>query len=71
MGNTDSSPNNFKWDPSSAARKAASGCYVSVGTPFIAVTKFTYENNDQVDAYRNCQNCKKHFNYHRDGRCPN
>lgn len=70
MGNTDSAPNNFKWDPASAARKAASDCYISVGTSHLSVTKYTGETNRERDAYRNCQNCKRHFNYHRDGRCP-
>lgn len=68
--------NTFKWDPASAGRKLASGIEVNVSTstPVVSVGKsfeLTKPNDDKKDAYRNCSRCGKHWNYHKNGKCPN
>jgi len=53
--------NNYRWDAGSAGRKAASDISINAGP---VSKKITGPNNPSKDAYRNCQNCNKHFNYH-------
>jgi hypothetical protein len=59
----------FKWDASSAFRKATSDCTFGVSVGVVA-TKTTAPHDPQRDAYRSCSNCHKHINYHKDGKCP-
>lgn len=57
--------NNYRWDAGSAIKKATSDISINVGTKGVGVSKpITPPHNPQQDAYRNCQNCGKHFNYH-------
>lgn len=65
----------FKWDPSSAGRKLVSGITLNVSTPtpIVSVGKsfpITPDHNPKKDAYRNCSSCGKHYNYHKNGKCP-
>lgn len=61
----------FKHDIKSAVRKLASDTSISVSHGPITVTKQLKGPNDpEKDAYRNCSNCKRHINYHKDGKCP-
>lgn len=61
----------FTWDHNSAMRKATSNISVSVGVPFVSVSKqVTGSHNPKTDAYRSCSNCGKHINYHKNGKCP-
>ncbi len=66
---------NYQWDPASAGRKLKSGITLNISTPtpIVSVSKsfdITQPNNPAKDAYRNCQHCGKHYNYHKDGKCP-
>ena len=59
----------FSWSASSAFKKATSGISVTVSTPTPVVSigksfDVTEPNDPKRDAYRNCSNCKKHYNYH-------
>ncbi len=69
-----SSNNQFKWDPASAARKLGSGITINISTPTPVVSvgkSFDLTQPDpKKDAYRNCSACGKHYNYHKDGKCP-
>lgn len=61
----------FNWSSQSAMRKLTSDLSFSVGIPTVAsVTKSTTTHNPKTDAYRSCSNCGKHWNYHREGKCP-
>lgn len=65
----------FEWSAASAGRKLVSGLTVTVSTPtpIVSVSKsipLTPEHDATKDAYRNCKNCGKHINYHKDGKCP-
>ena len=53
---------NFSWSPISALRKATSDVTINIGG---VITKTTESNNPEQDAYRNCSNCKTHYNYHK------
>ena len=64
----------FEWSAKSALNKAMSGITVSVctPTPVISVCKssdLTQPNDKNKDAYRNCKNCGRHYNYHTNGKC--
>lgn len=65
----------YKWDAKSAFNKLSSGIQftVSTPTPVVSISKsfdVTPPHNPKVDAYRNCAICGKHYNYHKDGKCP-
>lgn len=61
----------FDWSAKSAFRKATSDLTLNVGIPFVRVSKpITGPHNPQTDAYRACSRCGRHYNYHRDGKCP-
>ena len=67
--------NKYKWDGKSALRKAFSDINVTVSTPtpIISVNKsvqVTKPHNPKTDAYRCCANCGKHYNFHKNGKCP-
>lgn len=53
--------NQYKWDPVSAGRKAISNSTINMGP----VKKTVPPHNPNSDAFRNCANCGKHFNYHK------
>ncbi len=57
----------FKWSGDAAWRKLVSGISVSVG-PFSK--QVVGDHNPNRDAYRNCANCGKHYNYHKNNKCP-
>lgn len=52
---------NYRWSFPSAFKKLTSNGSVNVG-PFSK--QITGPNNPEKNAYRNCLNCDKHFNYH-------
>ena len=64
----------FEWSAKSAFNKAISGTTISIctPTPVISICKsseLTQLNDPNKDAYRNCKNCGKHYNYHTNGKC--
>jgi len=61
---------NFSWDPMSAGRKFFHDSTITVGVPGVSISKQTPPNDPQKDAYRNCKKCGKHYNYHKNGKCP-
>ncbi len=66
-----SSDNTFTWDPISAGRKLTSNLTINVGTSYVSVSKpITCPHDPKSDAYRACSRCGKHWNYHKDGKCP-
>lgn len=62
----------YEWSASSAFRKLGSGLWLTVDGPGgLSLSKqITDDCNREKDAYRNCKNCGRHYNYHRNGRCP-
>jgi hypothetical protein len=61
----------FSWDYKSAVRKASSDISISVGkTPLFINKQITGPNDPKKDAFRNCSNCGRHYNYHKNGKCP-
>ncbi len=60
---------NFKWSAVSAFRKLTSGLYINIGNNISITKQLTPDNNPQRDAYRNCSNCNKHYNFHKNGKC--
>jgi hypothetical protein len=61
----------FEWDSKSAMRKLVSDIKVTMPLGPINVTKqLTQPHDPKTDAYRTCNNCGKHLNYHKDGKCP-
>lgn len=65
----------FEWDSKSAVKKAISGINVStcLPTPIVHVCKTVYsasDHNPDTDAYRNCKNCDRHYNYHNAKKMP-
>lgn len=59
----------FKWDPISAGRKAVSDTKIHIHIPpIIHIEKTIPPNNNNHDAYRNCSQCGKHYNYHHAGK---
>lgn len=52
--------NNYNWDAWSAGRKLVSGATFNG----VVVSKSVPHNDPNVDAYRRCSNCQRHFNYH-------
>ena len=56
--------NNYSWDPYSAIRKGTSNMDIGVNVGVVNVTKHTDNYNPKTDAYRSCENCGKHKNYH-------
>ena len=53
--------NNYNWNANSAFKKATADLSVSIGP----ISKTITPSNDPTkNAYRNCKNCDKHFNYH-------
>lgn len=67
--------NNFTWDSSSATRKFFGdngGANITVGIPGVANIEQkspSFGFDPKKDSYRNCSNCKKHWNYHKNGKC--
>jgi len=62
-------PHSFQWDPNSFSRKLFSDIQVTVSTPtpLVSVGKsfpLTPPHDPTRDAYRNCSECGKHYNYH-------
>ena len=53
--------NNYRWDAGSFGRKLGSDVSINVGP---VSKQISGPNDSNKDAYRNCQNCSKHFNYH-------
>lgn len=53
--------NNYQWSAPSAWNKAKSNVSINAGPISKQVTG---PHNPNTDAYRNCLNCGKHFNYH-------
>ncbi len=63
--------NNFTWDPASAGRKFWNDSTVTIGVPgVVSIEKNTPPHDPNKDAYRNCSKCGKHYNYHKNGKCP-
>lgn len=65
----------YSWDVKSAIKKSVSGIQLTISTPtpIVSASKSVYltnPHNPQKDAYRNCSNCGKHYNYHKNGKCP-
>jgi hypothetical protein len=59
----------FNWSAQSAIRKATSDLSINISIPPVSITKTTTTHDPSKDAYRNCSNCGKHINYHKDGKC--
>jgi len=64
----------FSWDSKSAFKKATSGIdvVISTPTPIVSLSKsiqLTPPNNPNENAFRKCQNCGKHWNFHKNGKC--
>jgi len=61
----------FKWDPFSAGRKLAGDSKITVGNDKVGKWEKEFKPHDpKQDAYRNCSMCGKHYNYHKNGKCP-
>lgn len=64
-------PSTFSWSAKSAIRKGLGGSTLTVGIPYVSISIPIPEANRDKDAFRNCSNCGRHFNYHRGRFCPN
>lgn len=66
----------FSWDPASAGRKFFGdngGANITVGVPGVVTIEQKSPGmgySPEKDSYRNCSRCGKHYNYHRNGKCP-
>lgn len=60
----------YKWDKLSALRKLASNSTITINLPVVSISKNIEPHDPKVDAFRNCENCKRHYNYHDDHVCP-
>ena len=57
--------NNFSWNPFSAIKKLASDLTLNVGSGISISKPITGPNDPLKDAFRNCSNCGKHYNFHK------
>lgn len=63
--------NKYKWDSSSALRKAKADLDFRFSIGIISLQKrITGPYNPETDAYRCCAKCGRHKNYHKNGKCP-
>ncbi|AKI78877.1 hypothetical protein [Acanthamoeba polyphaga mimivirus] len=61
----------YSWDVGSAWRKFGSDVTLSINMGPVSVSKqITGSCNREVDAYRCCSRCGRHFNFHSGGFCP-
>jgi len=61
----------YKWDRESAMRKIKNTSTVTVNAGPLAVSvPSPAPHNPNRDALRNCARCGRHYNYHKDGKCP-
>lgn len=63
----------YSWNSKSAIRKAKADVSISGGIGILSVSKVVSGPHDpEKDAYRSCENCGKHVNYHTgpDLNCP-